>query len=251
MRKIGQVGLLVFLSCCVLSQCASSDNFSFSISKKSRLNEAFLNDNRGRFIKIILDIADEYGINSKFSFKIRIKRMKNGLANTTPELDFRGKVVGATVNINDVVFSNKAIRRANYWSAVTGLIAHELGHALEYSFLSASDIFFEGDFIKLSERYLRFYEDPLGEDREFGQAFEHFTDLIAIHFGYAEELADQKRLTSHLLPHTKEFIKFYKKGMYMTPSEIEDIANNPNKFQSYLSYSLKILNIYSFNKIIK
>lgn len=107
-----------------------------------------------------------------------------GLGAATPALSGLANVSGAKV-----VLSKRLLLEppSDLDQVLVGLLAHELMHALHYARFSRADL------ATIGLRYDAMMRDEHGPQREWVRAYERFTDMLTIKYGYGLELIHQKR----------------------------------------------------------
>jgi len=106
-----------------------------------------------------------------------------GLGEATPTFSGLADVSGARILLSKRLFLED---HPELDMVLTGLLAHEMMHALQYARMPKQDL------IEVGRRYNAAMDNPNGPQREWVRAFERLTDMMTIKLGYGEELTYQK-----------------------------------------------------------
>ncbi|WP_281646506.1 hypothetical protein [Parendozoicomonas sp. Alg238-R29] len=187
------------------------------------------------------NITRKYKINN--DTQKYVLKLTNRLGNTTPM--FSGlSVSGAQINLNYTLLTFSRDDEIDK-DAITGLVAHELAHAQHYKLLPTLDL------LNLGLRYSS-YEKKSSKSAwaEWVRAYEQFTDMQVIAFGYATELIAQKRKThSYIQEHEFGKAPFYEFSAYLTEEEIRALDENDETFNQKMEQLLKVLEWDSFREM--
>jgi hypothetical protein len=159
-----------------------------------------------------------------------------GLGQTTPALSGLANVSGAMVYLNSKLFLEPDLTSEDLDEVLTGLIAHELMHALHYARMA------EADLIELGQRYQKMVNNPSGRQRDWIRAYERLTDMMTIRMGYGRELIHQKRAAEANLaindpPAVWDF--------YLTETEIRAMMADEDLLQAEIDKAIDVLRLPS------
>ncbi|KEQ16225.1 hypothetical protein [Endozoicomonas numazuensis] len=229
----------------LLAGCSGQEEGTVILTQQVYLPEDdhdAINKNYSQLVDIQDDVARRYEIGSRTQ-KYVLKKTER-LGSTLPRFNMGLDVTGAQINLNYSLFLAN-IKENNSKEAILGLVAHELAHAQHYHYFSLYEL------LQLAIRY-HSYEKKMANSQwaNWVRAYERFTDLQAIAYGYANPLVEQKRKTLYyLISESANEAQFYAFGAYLTEQEIIDMRTNPVLFHQALQETLTVLEWPIFSEI--
>jgi hypothetical protein len=156
-----------------------------------------------------------------------------GLGEASPAFSGLANVSGAKVVLSKRLFLEE---HPDLDLILTGLIAHEMMHALHYARMPRSDL------IELGRRYGAMLRNPEGPQHEWVRAYERLTDMLTIKLGYGTELIHQKRASEANLaandpPQVWDF--------YLTEEEIRAMMADPDLLDREIDAAIEIISLPS------
>ena len=187
-----------------------------------------------RVERAVQEVLVRYGLEG-LNVSIVIEE-EGGLGETKPNVDAILDVTGVTVSINERLFLDEPPAGDD---VLLGLFAHELAHALHYSKMSRLEL------VEFGERYLRFFENPEGHLKPWAAAYERFTDLTAIAYGFgvpltAQKVASKDNVARH---HPHKVWDFY-----LEPVDIRALSKDPVALKKRIDQALDVVNIGSLRE---
>jgi len=228
---------LLILVTLLLTGCVASRRGAtlMTVNVDDRQQEKQIRRQLSQLLKATEDVKIRYGL-TDIEVEAIVVEM-GGLGATTPAFSRAGKVNTAVVVINKRLFLDPEYRD-DIDEILTGLMAHELAHALHYARMSRPDL------VTLGYRYKKFMDNPNGKWRDWAEAYEQLTDLMAIYFGYGEELIHQKRASELNLAHNGPEQVW---DFYLTEEEIRELVEDGEHFRQRFRETADRVGLRSFN----
>ncbi|MCB9844695.1 MAG: hypothetical protein H6811_01730 [Phycisphaeraceae bacterium] len=176
-----------------------------------------------------------YGL-ERIAIEVIVREM-GGLGQTTPTVDGLLRVDSARVVINKRLLLDPP---DDLDDVLLGLMAHELAHALHYSRMTAPEL------ANVGELYRRFMNSPEGSLQPWARAYEQFTDLTAIVYGFGDPLIRQKRASAENLArnHPKKVWDFY-----LREDDIHTLMGDPDALREALDRSARATGVGSLRRL--
>lgn len=183
------------------------------------------------------EVKLRYGL-TDIAIVIQVRDL-GGLGQARPGLNRRLEVDSAVVLLNERLFLEEY---PELDAIITGLIAHEMAHALHYARMSTADA------ATLGAQYARFMrrKPESGPLFEWVRAYERLTDLTAIGLGYGEELVHQKRAARQNLARNDPPAVW---DFYLTEPEIRTFMADRDALRDAVEASLQRLKLPSLARL--
>ncbi len=209
----------------------------YRVNASSFENEKIIRRKLWHVGKAVEDVRLRYGLED-ITVKVRIAEL-GGLGQAQPAFSGLADVSGARIVLSERLFTEE---HPEIDMIITGLLAHELMHALQYARMT------KGDLAMLGRRYQLMMRNPDGPQREWVRAFERFTDMATIKFGYGEELTHQKRASEANLAANDPSQVW---DFYLTEPEIREFMADPDLLDREIEAAVDVLALSSFRRMLE